>query len=172
MEIFSGKKDELALVFDIGSSSVGGALFYMQKSGTPKIIFSIREPIILEDVVDVDRFFSGTMQSLEIVVNKIYTARLGAPARIFCTLSSLWYVSQTRMINFEKNTPFIFTGKLADSLIAKELDLFKEKYLIKHNNTKDDVRLIELKSIKTMLNGYETLKSLDQKAKQIEMTVF
>ena len=45
MRIFSDdkKKEELMLVFDIGSSSVGGALFLMQNYRVPKIIFSIRE---------------------------------------------------------------------------------------------------------------------------------
>jgi len=49
MGIFSKPKEEkeLALVFDIGSSSVGGAVFEIQKFGIPKIILSIREPIIL-----------------------------------------------------------------------------------------------------------------------------
>ena len=58
MSIFSGhkKKDELILVFNIGSSSVGGALFEAQSSGIPKIIFSVREPIVLEEKVNIDNF--------------------------------------------------------------------------------------------------------------------
>jgi len=40
MGIFSKakSKDELILVFNIGSEAVGGALFRAQKSGIPKII--------------------------------------------------------------------------------------------------------------------------------------
>ena len=48
----SKEKNELALVFDIGSSSVGGALFELEPSGIPKIIYSVREPIILEEEID------------------------------------------------------------------------------------------------------------------------
>lgn len=174
MGIFSGSKnkDELILVFNIGSSSVAGALFLAQKSGIPKIIFSTRELIPIGEKVDVDRFLSLAIQSLEIVVKKIYEARLGAPTKVFCVLSSTWCVSQTRIINFKKNTPFIFTEKLADELIQKEIKLFEEEHSLKYMNTDDPFRIIELKNIQIMLNGYETSKPLDQKIKELKMTIF
>ena len=46
------KKEESSLVFDVGSASVGGALFYAQASGAPQIVYSIREPIVLEEKPD------------------------------------------------------------------------------------------------------------------------
>ena len=176
MNIFSGnkQKDELILVFNIGSSSVGGALFWAQSSGSlgiPKIIFSVRELVQIEETVDIDRFLTLTIRALEVVVNKIYQAKLGAPTKIFCVLSSPWHVSQTRMISLKKNTPFIFTAKLADDLIQKEIKLFEEEHMGK-NVVDNSIRTIELKNIKTMLNGYETPKPLNQKAKELEMTIF
>lgn len=174
MAIFSWgkKKNKLVLVFDIGSSSVGGALFVAQKSGIPKVIFTEHEPIILQKNFDIDKFLSSTIKSLEIVVGKIYKAGLGKPEAVFCVLSSPWHVSQTRVIRFEKNTPFVFTSKLALDLIQKETALFEEEYLAKYENAKSPVRSIEFKNIKTMLNGYETPSPLDQKAKELEMTIF
>ena len=128
MSIFGGTKhkEELALVFDIGSSSVGGALFIMQKNNVPQIIFSIREPIVLEKEISFDRFLNLAMQSLLMVASKISTQGLGAPKKIFCVLSSPWYASQTRAIVLKKNAPFIFNSKLADSLIEKEIKLFED----------------------------------------------
>ena len=174
MGIFSKakEKNELVLVFDIGSSSVGGALFYVQGSGVPKIISSIREPILLEKKFNIDRFLYSTIKSLNIVTNKICLMGLGAPARIFCVLSSPWYASQTRTIKLKKNTFFIFNSKLADSLIQKEISLFEEEHLAKYKNMGQEVRVIEFKTIKTVLNGYATLKPIGQKAKQLEMTIF
>jgi hypothetical protein len=174
MSIFTGnkKKDELILVFNIRSSSVGGALFWAQSSGIPKIIFSVREPIPTEEKIDIDRFLSLTIQSLEIVANKIYTAGMGVPKQIFCVLSSPWYVSQTRIINLKKNTPFIFTSKLADSLVQKEINLFEAERSAKSVNVGGSVRTIELKNIKTILNGYETTEPLNKKAQELEMTIF
>jgi hypothetical protein len=174
MGIFSESKEEkeLALVFDIGSSSVGGAVFEMQKLGIPKIILSIREPIIFEEKIDIDRFLFLTIKSLEIVAGKISTMGIGKPVRIFCVLSSPWYASQTRTIKLEKNTSFLFTSKLADSLIQKETSLFEEEHLDKFSHTDNKVRLIEFKNMKTMLNGYMTPDPINKKAKKIEMIIF
>jgi hypothetical protein len=174
MGIFSKpkRKDELVLVFNIGSTSVSGALLETKSSGIPKIIFSTREPIQVEEKIDVDRFFSLAMQSLEIVTRKIYENKLGVPKRIFCFLASPWCFSQTRIINLKKNTPFVFTEKLADELIQKEIKLFEDEYSTTNVNTNNSVLGFELKNIKTVLNGYETTKPLGQKTKELEMTVF
>ena len=174
MGIFSGaeKKNELILVFNIGSSSVDGALFEAQCSGIPKIIFSAREPIKIEEKVEISHFLLTTIKSLEIVAYKIFQAGLGAPSQVFCVLSSPWYVFQTRIISFKKNTPFIFTEKLADELIKKEIKLFEEEHVLKYSHSDNQVRVIELKNIKTLLNGYEISESMDQKAKELEMHIF
>ncbi len=174
MGIFSlpKKQDELVLVFDIGSSSVKAALFYLQKSGIPKIIFSAREPIMLEDSISVDRFLALTLKALETVSEKVYRRGLGAPHKIFCVLSSPWHTSHTRIINFQKNTPFTFTPKLADSLIQKEIGVMQDEYLKKYPHIGNTLRLIELKNIKISLNGYEVNDPVNKKAKELEMVVF
>lgn len=174
MGIFWGhkKKNELILVFNIGSSFVDGAFFEAQNSGIPKIIFSVQELIKIEKKVDIDYFLLSTIKSLEIVVNKIYKAGIGAPSQIFCVLSSPWYVSQTRIIDFKKNAPFMFTSKLADELIKKEIKLFEEEHTLKYSSPDNKFRVIELKNIKMMLNGYEMSESLNKKIKEFEMTIF
>jgi len=174
MGIFSKQKEEneLALVFDIGSSSVGGALFEIKKEGIPKIILSIREPIILEDKIDIDRFLFLTTKSLGTVASRICMMGIGKPSKIFCVLSSPWYASQTRFIKLEKNTPFLFTAKLADSLIQKEISLFEEEHSAKFLYTDNKIRPIEFKNMKTMLNGYATFDPFNKKAKKLEMIVF
>ncbi|MFZ2072769.1 MAG: hypothetical protein WA101_03180 [Minisyncoccia bacterium] len=175
MGIFSKSKntEELTLVFDIGSSSVGGALFLAQKSGVPKIIFSVREAIVFGDKVDFDILLSSTAKSLEIVANKICMAGLGVPKKTFCILASPWYASQIRTIKLEKNTSFIFTSELADSLIKKEISLFEEEYLMKNQSKGEEgVRAIELKNMKIMLNGYTVRDPLDKKIKELEMIIF
>ncbi len=166
------KNEELALVFDVGSSSVGGVLFYMQKDGVPKIIYTIREPIKIEEEVNIDRFLFLTIQSLKVVAGKICLAGMGAPTRIFCVISAPWYASQTRTIRLEKNVPFLFTTKLADSLIEKEVGIFEDEYLIKGAHAMNKIRPIELKNMKTVLNGYATNNPYNQKATSLEMMIF
>ena len=165
-------KDELALVLDIGSSSVGGAFFYMQANGTPKIVYSVREGIQLEDKIDFERFLFLTVRSLEKILENVSKKGIGVPKRIFCVLSSPWYASQTRTILFSKDTEFVFNTKLADSLIQREISLFEEEHLAKSIHSGQNIRPIELKNMKTMLDGYVIRKPLSKKAKQVEMTIF
>jgi len=159
-------------VFDIGSSSIGGALFWTEKSGVPKIVFSAREPIIIENEINVNKFLSLTVKSLQIIADKMYKAKIGAPKKIFCVLSSPWHVSQTRVISLRKNTPFIFNSKLADELIKKEISIFEDEYKGQYEGISGAARSIELKNIRTTLNGYDTIDPLSQKAKELEMTIF
>src|SRR3989344_1967380 len=71
---FKKKKEKLALVFYIGSSSVGGALFLMQSSGVPKILISLREKLPLRKTLNIDSFASYTLKALDTVAAKIYKA--------------------------------------------------------------------------------------------------
>ncbi len=173
MSLFSKKeKKELVAVFDIGSSGVGGALFWTDGGSSPEIIFSVRESIPFQEVFDFERFFVNTLKALEEVAKEISLSNLGAPSKIFCVLSSPWYASQTRTILLEKNNPFVFTSKLADSLIQKEIALFKEEHMEKYASLGRDMRLIEFKNMKTSLNGYVTDSPLEKKATKLEMVLF
>lgn len=172
MGIFSKneKKEKLILVLDIRSSSVGGALFLSENSLKPKIIYSIRENIISKEVFNPDEFLDLTLKSLDTIVANIYKMNFGAPDKIFCILSSPWHISETRVINFEKNTPFIFTPKFVDTLLQKEMGFLKEE---SSNNYKDEqVRFFELKNIKVSINGYEVDDPINKKAQKLEINLF
>ena len=166
------KKSELVLVFDIGSSSVGGVLFFTEQSGIPKIIFSVRENIILENEINPDRFLFLTVKALETVAGRICLSGSGAPKQIFCILSSPWYASQSRVIKFKQDAPFVFSQELANELIGKEMGLFKKERLSQYIEAGNKAEQIELKSMKITLNGYPALKPFGQKAKELEMMVF
>lgn len=174
MSIFkrNTEKKELGLVFDVGSSSIGGALFLMQKNNVPKILFSTREIISMEKKLDFDRFFALTLKSLEAVAKKTSSAGFGSPKKIYCILSSPWYASQTRNIILKKDTPFIFTPKLADELIQKEISLFEKEYREKFAHLESKIVPIELKNMQITLNGYKISHPLKQKASELNMTIF
>lgn len=173
MGIFSKKKTEdLVLLFDIGSSSVGAGLFYKQDSGVPEMIYSIRQPIVLETKINIDRFLHLTIEALKIVANDVCMKGFGVPKEIYCVLSSPWHASQTRMLKLKEENPIIFTQKLADELIAKEVKLFEEEHKHFYEDGNGKATTIELKNMKTILNGYESHNPFGQKAKEIEMSVF
>lgn len=166
------KVEDLILIFDIGSSSVGGAFFRVQKDGSPKIIYTIREPFLLSENVKIDELFNIAIQALKVVATKASLQGLGVPSKIFCVLASPWHASQTRKIKYEQNSPFLFTKELADSLIQKEISNFE----LEHSQTPDHsiskIKTIEVKNMKTVLNGYTLNEPLNKKAKELEMTIF
>jgi cell division ATPase FtsA len=171
MNLFSRSGGEnLYLVFDVGSSSVGGALCSRGADGTPKIITSVREPIVLEEGLEGEKLLANTAKCLESVAAQI--AKSGSPKRIFLVLSSPWYSSQTRIIKLRKEFPFTFNASLADELIKKETELFKQEHFHPNQGTNLAVRLLELKNIRITLNGYETATPLNQKATELEMAIF
>lgn len=167
-----GSEGELVALFDIGSSSVGGALFYLRKSSPPHIVFSIREPIALDKKFDFDKFFSSTLKALDGVAEKLARSGKGNPKKFFCAVSSPWYGSQTRVVRFEKDTPFVFTAAMADELTQKEAASFHQEHASVYAMSGGKVLPIELKNMKTMLNGYPTSSPLNQKAREVEMTIF
>jgi len=172
MGIFSHSNNdgELKAVFDLGSSSVGCALFFANKTDSPKIIYSIRESVPMEEKTDGERFLNLTLKSLDVLAEKVAKAGVGAPKKIHIILSSPWYASQTRVIKLAEEKPFIFTPKVADALMAKELAVFKEQY--QKENTNNSVRQIEAVGMKTLINGYPTGKPAGQKGTDLEMNIF
>lgn len=72
----------------------------------------------------------------------------------------------------ERNTPFVFTEKLANGLIQKEKNIFEQENRVLYNGVDNKVRTIEIKNIRTMLNGYDTANPLNQSGKQLDMTMF
>ena len=159
-------------VFNLSSSSVRGALFYTQSSGIPRIVFSVDRSLDISEQPEAPEFHAKTIAALASAAEGLYKAGLGSPKKVFCTLSAPWYLSQTRTIKFRKSSPFIFTEKFADDLISKEIKIFQEEYAKKFGKEDNAVRPIELKNIKTLLNGYESENPLGQKAKEAEMFVF
>ncbi|MDP9249301.1 MAG: hypothetical protein M3M85_02195 [bacterium] len=169
---FSKKKEELVLSLHIGSGMVGGALVLLDSAGIPKIVFSVTESVAPEEKLNTQKFFLKTLKAVETVTDKIHKSGLGAPERIFCVLASPWYASQTRVIELKKNTPFIFTEKIADELIQKEIKIMSEEHVLEYGDAENAIRTIELKNIKTTLNGYETPEPLYKKTKELEMIIF
>lgn len=165
------KSGELALVFDISSSSVGGSIFFIENSGSPRIIYTSREPILIKENLDFNSFFALTISSLEKLVERIHNEKTGKIDRVFCILSSPWFHSQTRNIKYEKNSPFVFNTKFADELIKKEVDIILEKFS-KETDPNNKIIPIEMKTMSIHLNGYDVKDPLDKKALQLEMPIF
>ncbi len=173
MGIFSReKKDtERVLILDIDSSFIGASVLESSEAGT-RDVFSVREPIDMEEG-DPERFLAATLRSLKAALGEVFALHMPAPDKIFCLLSSPWYVSEIRKIKMAKNVPFVFTAKLADELLRKEAELLESRYMAEYGNRSGEgMEPIELKTMRTLLNGYAAASPLGKKAKELEVSVY
>ncbi len=174
MGIFSKKeKSELVAIFDIGSGSVGGAIARISKESNsiPHILASVRTEIAFRDTLNFKDFLPDMAFALGKTAQALYNTKSGAPERVICTLASPWYVSETRLIQIEREAPFIFTQKIADDLMQKELSALVTEYSQKFGIQGGAPEIIEHKIVSVFLNGYMVNNPLSKRSKKVEMNM-
>lgn len=178
MGFFTTKKsnERLIALFGIGSGSVGGALIHLTKDEkgewAPHIIAQERTFSTFQNELNFDSFFSNMQLALRSTVEKIYNQKKGAPDSIFCTMTSPWYLSDTRKINFKKAVPFTVTQKLMNEIINIELSSILRSYEEKYKDMNASPYLVESRVLHTTLNGYDVVNPLQMKAKSINVNLF
>ena len=174
MNIFSStKKEKLVAIFDIGSGSVGGAIARIPSDTkkAPTILFSTRVLIDNHEHGNFDDFLLKMTKALHDTAQQLYGKRIGAPQKIFCVLGSPWYLSQTRIIKMTKEKPFVFSRRIADDLLRKELASFEHEYTEKYGATGSAPVMIENTVVGVSLNGYAISDPLGKRAKKLEMDI-
>lgn len=182
MFLHSVKKNNLALVYDIGNASVGGALVVFSEKEDPRIIYTARRETPFSEKSAYAKLESETAKNLEIVSRDIEKNGLShlkftglgdnLPETAFCALSSPWHISQTRTIVLKKDKPFTVTKKLIDELVSEEIGNFKKSPLVKEKVGSDKNMLIENEIIQVKLNGYETTSPEGKSAMTLQIFLF
>ncbi len=169
----SKKKEKLVAIFDIGSGSVGGALVSIpfDKKALPIIIKSTRTDIVSRKEIDFNLLLKDMILSLGFTSKSLSESRLGAPDEIICVLASPWYISETRLIKMSKECSFIFTKKVVDELLAKELSSLNTLYKNKYGDIKSKPEVIEHPIVGVLLNGYHVDEPLGKKTNSIEINM-
>ncbi|MEA3399512.1 MAG: hypothetical protein U9R00_03325 [Patescibacteria group bacterium] len=165
------KKGNLVAIFDIGSGSVGGALALIEKNKVPTILTSTRSLIKFQDELDFKIFLEDTIEALGKVADTLYHTKIGAPTEIVCTLSSPWYLSESRVIKIEKDKKFVFDKDFADDLVKKEIDKLKKDYDKKYSELEGKFNLIENQITSIKLNGYSIKDPMNKKVRRVEMNM-
>jgi len=156
------QKQEVVLVFDIGSASVGGALVLFSERSKPKVIYNTRHTMPVYSDFNIKDFEKSMFRVFDSVVSDI--EKNGIIKKDFlklqdkkinkgyCFFSSPWYVSQTSTIKIQKNKKFKITKELLDSTIEKqEQDFFdSEQNTFKNKN---NIEIIDRKIIQTKIDG-------------------
>lgn len=167
----NSKKEKNIIVFDIGSGSVGGAIVKLSPDGNsvPTIIKSVRHDINFQNELDFDLFLNDMLKALNKTADELYKSKIGSPSGIYCVLASPWYISETRTIKMSKESSFVFTSKIADSLVEKEIQSLSEIYNKKYGGVNSLPEVIEHLTMGVTLNGYLVDEPLGIKSKSVEM---
>ncbi|MDE2031192.1 MAG: hypothetical protein KGI58_02975 [Patescibacteria group bacterium] len=167
----STEEEQIVAIFDIGTGSVGGAIARIPKNKNkiPTIIKSVRTEIITEDNLDFNIFLDDTLKALHTSAKSLYEGMVGAPNEIICVLSSPWYLSETRVVKMTREHSFIFSNKLADDLLHKEISALNISYEKKYKNMDSAPEVIEHNIMGVSLNGYLVDEPIGKRSSSVEM---
>ena len=170
----TNKQDkQLIAIFDIGSDSVGGAFAEIptQGGGMPVILKSIRTEFPFREEVNFNMFLKDMLSALNQTAEALYKEKLGVLDSIHCVLASPWYLSEMRTIKMARDNAFVFTEKIADELLQKEILSLNDAYKEKYGGIKSSSEMIEHHISGVSLNGYIVSDPIGKKSKSIEMNM-
>ena len=106
----NNSQSEIAVVYDIGSASVGASLVELRPNKNPKILYSVRKTAAFLRRGDTERLLGAVGKSLNEVSLDIqkdglkhlkFTKRGGQTIdSAYCFFSSPWYVSHTTTLHY------------------------------------------------------------------------
>jgi hypothetical protein len=186
MSLLSAKKNNIShfsIIFDIGSSTVGGALVIFAENTDPCVLYTKRIKMAYQQELNFSRFLEGMVVTLSLVVDDIVKNgyellnKVGShPSRvqdIFCVFSSPWYISQTKTIILNEDKPYIVTQHFIDDLIKRSVEQFKTSEKAKESiQIENNAEIIEQRIVEIKLNGYETSNPYGKLASKVELSFY
>lgn len=186
--LFGGgnKGKSASILFEISSSSVGGAIVVFNGTQKPAVVFQSRHSFAVESRLDNRKFLPTMTESLGLVFSDIADrglsrleayagARMGIK-KVMCVFSSPWDVSTTRSLHFKFEKSFAITPTFLNDVIAYEGRNFinvvsKEADQSRSTSERKHV-MAEKYILKTGVNGYPVHFPVGREADDFEMTLF
>ncbi len=171
----SGKKVDI--VFDIGSSSIGCSISGFKKDGKIHIYFSTRVQLIFQSHLRYDRFIKEMLRGLIEISEEVNRFIANSSVNfhiktVSCGLSSIWYVSKTHLLSFQRKESFVISPHFIEKMLERTEDhAKKEKGKLWQNKHIKEPSLIDKKLLSVDLNGYRTANPYGKKAKHISLSL-
>jgi hypothetical protein len=171
MSIFSSNKPQIAIIFDIGSSSVGGAAVLLFPKRKPKVLYTARRDMAFQENFHFERFVSSMMETLEKVAQDVSSVKLPPHSEktFSCFFASPWYASQTRILKKSFGNSVKIDEELLKETEEKEIETFKAQEIKKMGG---DAIILETETIQTKLNGYETSNPIGKEATDFQTAIY
>lgn len=175
------EKKETVLILDIGSGSTAVSLVELSFEEEPTILYVKRVPIKFQRSLTSARFRKEMIKSLNLGLRDVNKKGLSvlenkskkSISRVLCSLSSPWFVSQTKVVRIKKDKPFVVTKKFMSGFIKEEEETFANSDLAKYSSRKkQDSEIIERKIIEIKLNGYKTNNPFNKNASEVQISLF
>lgn len=159
-----GAHERTAMVFDVGSGSIGAAVVVLSRASLPNIVWSKRIPITFQPIPDYDGLAKTMLSTLLDLALEMQAAAEPILKRtalsksvndVMFAFASPWYSMQAKTFKIEKESPFAITQDFLQKLIRTEEEAFYKRIAQKTKVANDSSPvLIEREIIQTSLNGY------------------
>ena len=192
MGFFGTKKNksEVTLIFDIGSSSVGGALVQYEEGKLPLILFSVRKSILFKEDFDFDEFYASMLRSLEEVtidvlsslsnsvedvaesLNQSSRRILGRGSRrliknVYCVFSSPWYVPKIVDLSNDYGKEVPITPDVVWEFVKGAAREVKADFA-----DPQSIGILEERVLEYRLNGYRINDPISLRAKTADLKLY
>jgi hypothetical protein len=166
------------VIFDIGSASVVVVVATLKRGEPPRLHFTAQAELPFRSNFHYDRFTKEMVTAVRGLLAKVeeYLASREPRPRIehvACVLSSVWYVSRTHLLNFERKEPFTVSPRFIQKMIERT------KRHIGENHDPDQREreiwkpiVIEGRLLSAALNGYQTANPLGKKAQKVDFSLY
>lgn len=184
MKFWSTSKSKLAVICDVGTASVSVGLAQFSDDDKPKILYTLRIPITIQEKPDIkdlplviERYLNEAFRMLSIdmhskdEVRDIQNKKIDV---IHVVFSSPWFVSKTQSIHIENSKPKPLQKSEVERCIETEEKIFEEECIHRTDLYfgKVDIAMIERELVKIKLNGYETSSPYLNDVKHSELTLY
>lgn len=179
---FTGGQEEVDLILDIGSGSVGAALVVCVAGKKPSVVYSVRKDLAFQKRLDPKRLPIVLTQTLTSILSLVMKegvkhlrftqSGIGNIRDVHVYLASPWYVSHTKTVSVTKDSPFEVTRQVLQSYIAEEQKTLMDSLPSHEGQFEEGIRPVEHVVVKLLLNGYETALPIGKLARELCLSIY
>lgn len=156
------------------------SLLEIARGMTPMILYSHTEEIPLKiprDVKRIEEFVkAGILASVGALNREIFKKKNpnlfhdNKISKIYCVLSSLWFVSQVRILSAKKASLVTVT----EAVISKLVDDEQKKFMssVSSNLQVGGLKMLEHKILSFKINGYDTTSPIGKKGNDFALSLY